>query len=528
MRENLPVTQKEVKVSSTQNILSTTQPDGKIKYINQDFLDVSGFTKDELINQDHNIVRHPDMPPAAFKGLWDTIHNHDSWLGVVKNRCKNGDHYYVSAFATPIIKNGKIFEIQSVRTKPDEDTVERADKLYPLLMKGKNPSVLKDSKLTLTNKFILLQLLCFAAVLAVTFLSSANAVFAVPFIGALSIAASFYLLKPFRELVKKSKKIHTDNVARYIYTGGSNDFSQINLALIYQAAESTSLIGRMSDSAKQIKNGTVSLSQAVDANTSAADNQFSMTDQAAAAVEEMSASVHEVAQNASNAATAASESLSITKTSQQKLNKNKDSILKLSNEVSAAATLIESLRKSSNDITSVLDVIRGIAEQTNLLALNAAIEAARAGDAGRGFSVVADEVRSLATRTQVSTEEIQNMIEALQTGTKDAVESMTSSQKQAMLCADESEQMVDQLQEISTSVDNITDMAAKIAAAVDQQSSVATEISGSLLDIRQLAQENLKSTVAADACDSFDVMATDMDELALQFWSKKVDHKEAG
>jgi PAS domain S-box-containing protein len=517
MRENLPITQQEVRVSTTQNILSTTQPDGKIKYINQDFLDVSGFSKEELINKDHNIVRHPDMPPAAFKSLWDTIHSHDSWLGIVKNRCKNGDHYYVSAFASPIIKNGKIFEIQSVRTKPDADAVQRANKVYPSLKQGKISADIKNSLFTLTNKFILLQMFCFATLLFTVSFTSINPLLLVLIVGIIAITGSILLLKPFRDLVKKSKAIHTDNVARYIYTGGNDDISQINFSLIYQAAESTSLIGRMSDSAKQLKEGTLSLSEAVSANTSAADNQFSMTDQAAAAVEEMSASVHEVAQNASSAAKAANESLTITKTSQQKLNQNKDSILKLSNEVSAAAALIESLRKSSNDITSVLDVIRGIAEQTNLLALNAAIEAARAGDAGRGFSVVADEVRSLATRTQVSTEEIQKMIEALQSGTKDAVESMTSSQKQAMTCADESEQMVDQLQEINISVDNITDMASKIAAAVDQQSSVATEISASLLDIRQLAQENLESTVAADACSSFNTMATDMDELAIQF-----------
>ena len=118
MQENLPVTQKEIPVSKAQNILSTTQPDGKIKYVNQDFLDISGFSKEELDNKDHNIVRHPDMPPAAFKGLWNAVQSHDSWLGIVKNRCKNGDHYYVSAFVTPIIKNNTVFEVQSVRTKP--------------------------------------------------------------------------------------------------------------------------------------------------------------------------------------------------------------------------------------------------------------------------------------------------------------------------------------------------------------------------------------------------------------------------
>ena len=526
MRENLPVTQYEIRVSATQNILSTTQPDGKIKYINQDFLDISGFTKDELIGQDHNIVRHPDMPPAAFKGLWDTVNNHDSWLGLVKNRCKNGDHYYVSAFASPIIKDNKIFEIQSVRTMPNQETIERADVIYPQLKEDKTPRVLNDNFLTLTNKTLIFLAVVFSLTLASLSLGSTQTIFAaITALGLISLVGSFFILAPFRQLVTQAKAIHTDNVGRYIYTGKNSDIGQIQFAFIYQNAEASSLIGRMSDSAKQLKISTVSLSAVVESNDKAADTQFSMTDRAAAAIEEMSMSVQEVARNASSASDAANDSLAITKASQIKLNQNKDSILKLSEEVSTAATLIESLRKSSNDITSVLDVIRGIAEQTNLLALNAAIEAARAGDAGRGFSVVADEVRSLATSTQVSTEEIQKMIETLQTGTKDAVDSMTSSQKHAIICANESQEMVSQLNEIRGSVGNITDMAAKIATAVDQQSSVATEISNNLLDIRQLAQENLESTVAADACQSFDLMATDMDELANQFWNKKMSNK---
>ena len=523
MKENFPITGIEVEISPKHNILSTTQPDGKIKYVNQHFIEVSGFTKDQLIEQNHNIVRHPDMPATAFKGLWDTVNNHSSWLGLVKNRCKNGDHYYVSAFVTPIIKAGKIFEIQSVRTKPQQVVIDRAEQVYPLLKEGKIPANIKDSAFTLTTKITILQLLAFACTLiAIAFGSTQSAFIAVSVIAIITVALTGLIFKPFRALVKKCRSIKTDNVARYLYTGGSNDLAQISFALTYQSAAASSLIGRMSDSAKQLQADTQSLYQAIKSNEATADRQFSMTDQAAAAIEQMSASVQEVAENASITATAANEGLSATKASQTKLYQSRDSILTLCDEVSSAASLIEKLRKNSNDIASVLDVIRGISEQTNLLALNAAIEAARAGEAGRGFSVVADEVRSLATRTQASTEEIQQMIETLQTGTQAVVASMASSQKNALACADQTEHMVEQLEEINCSVGNITDMAARIAAAVEQQSAVAIEISGNLLDIRHLAENTRDSTVAADACDSVSLMANDMDELVTQFWSKRM------
>jgi len=522
MRENYPISGKEIEISPQHNILSTTHPDGKIKYVNQHFMHVSGFSKDQLIDQDHNIVRHPDMPAAAFEGLWDTVNNHDSWLGLVKNRCENGDHYYVSAFVTPIIKAGKVFEVQSVRTKVPQEAIDRAEQVYPLLNQGKVPTSIKDSSFTLTNKIVILQLVTFACTVgAIVFGSTQSAVIAVSAIAMLAVTLTVLILKPFRALVKKCQKIRTDNVARYLYTGGSNDLAQIDFALTYQSAEASSLIGRMSDSARQLQADTQSLYEVIRSNDVTAGRQFSMTDQAATAIEEMSASVQEVAQNASIAATAANDGLVAIKANQGKLNQSRDSILTLCEDVSSAATLIENLRKNSNDIALVLDVIRGISEQTNLLALNAAIEAARAGEAGRGFSVVADEVRSLATGTQTSTEEIQRMIEALKTGTENVVDSMASSQKNALVCAAQSEHMVEQLDEVNSSVGDITDMAARIAAAVEQQSAVATEISGNLLAIRQLAQSTRDSTVAADACDSVSLMANDMDELATQFWSKR-------
>lgn len=117
MKHNGPVTQIEETFPEHANILSTTQPDGKITYVNNDFIRISGFDEQELLGQNHHIVRHPDMPPAVFRVFWETLKQGSSWMGIVKNRCKNGNHYWVDAYASPISKDGRIAEYQSVRRK---------------------------------------------------------------------------------------------------------------------------------------------------------------------------------------------------------------------------------------------------------------------------------------------------------------------------------------------------------------------------------------------------------------------------
>lgn len=123
MRNNQPVTQVEENVPDNANILSTTDLRGKITHVNEAFVRISGFSMEELIGSSHNIVRHPDMPPRAFEMLWARVKEGSSWMGMVKNRCKNGNHYWVDAYVTPILRNGRIAEYQSVRRKPDRAAV---------------------------------------------------------------------------------------------------------------------------------------------------------------------------------------------------------------------------------------------------------------------------------------------------------------------------------------------------------------------------------------------------------------------
>jgi aerotaxis receptor len=155
MKKNLPITGVEKTFSEDANILSTTDLKGSITYINKDFIDISGFEADELVGFNHNIVRHPEMPPAAFQNLWDTVKEGRSWMGIVKNRCKNGDHYWVDAYVTPIRENGQTVEYQSVRSLAKEEYRARADKLYQQLNQGKVPSTIKPGKLSVTHKLML-------------------------------------------------------------------------------------------------------------------------------------------------------------------------------------------------------------------------------------------------------------------------------------------------------------------------------------------------------------------------------------
>ncbi|WP_439896045.1 PAS domain-containing protein, partial [Salmonella enterica] len=137
MRQNLPVTGRNLELPKDANILSTTSPQSHITYVNPDFIKISGFTEEELLGQPHNIVRHPDMPPAAFEHMWSTLKSGRSWMGLVKNRCKNGDHYWVSGYVTPIGEKCSIVEYPSVRTKPEPEQDLGARKLYAHLRRAK-------------------------------------------------------------------------------------------------------------------------------------------------------------------------------------------------------------------------------------------------------------------------------------------------------------------------------------------------------------------------------------------------------
>jgi methyl-accepting chemotaxis protein len=223
--------------------------------------------------------------------------------------------------------------------------------------------------------------------------------------------------------------------------------------------------------------------------TAGINQQMNETSQVATAINQMNATVHEVAHNAVNAATAAKEADTTFLQGKQVIDGVIEAIGNLAREVESAATVIQDLEKESKSIVSVLDVIKGIAEQTNLLALNAAIEAARAGEQGRGFAVVADEVRTLAGRTQESTQEIEEMISRLQAGSNNAVRAMASGKEMTQVGVEKAGAAGEALQAINTAVEHITSMNTQIASAAEEQSAVTEEINRSIMSINEVSEQ---------------------------------------
>lgn len=523
MRNNLPVTGRNLELPQDANILSTTSPQSHITYVNPDFIRISGFHEDELIGQPHNIVRHPDMPAAAFEHMWSTLKSGKSWMGLVKNRCKNGDHYWVSAYATPITKNGKTVEYQSVRTKPESDHVQAAESLYAAIRAGKY-SVKKSLKL---ETRVILSVwsglaLGLALASAITTMPLSGLIAAAVLGGGVSAIAIISLLSPLKKLVLKAGDIADNPLSQIIYTGRTDEFGQIEFALRMLQAETGAVVGRIGDASKRLDRYAGDLLQDIESSNTLTTEQQAETDQIATAVNQMAASVQEVASNAQNAADAAGSADDETSSGQRLVANTSQSITELEREIGKAAQVIHELEDQSREISKVLDVIRGIAEQTNLLALNAAIEAARAGEQGRGFAVVADEVRSLAGRTQQSTTDIQSMISTLQDRARSAVTVMEKSSKQAHQSVAHAQDAATALQGIGLRVNEITDMNAQIATAVEQQGAVSEDINRSINSIRDTANANAQtSAVNFERAVSVAELSKALSELAQQFWAKR-------
>ncbi|AEJ00731.1 methyl-accepting chemotaxis sensory transducer with Pas/Pac sensor [Nitrosomonas sp. Is79A3] len=495
MRVNLPVTNTEYPIEDDTLIVSTTDTKGRITYVNPTFIEVSGFCEEELIGKAHNIVRHPDVPPEAFEDLWNTLKQGLPWTGLVKNRRKNGDFYWITANATPLLENGKITGYLSVRTKAPRAAIEQVAPIYRKILDGKAPNLRIEKgqvvRTDLIGKFSALfkmtlskRIALFMAIPAVFLLTAgsigwwsltqaqipASLSSMIAGITLTGVAVMFYLafsmvkntLTPLNQAIDVANILASGDLTHKFSINRSDEFGQLLKALTQMGVNLRATVLdvqknalSVSQATSEIASGNLDLSQRT-------EEQASSLEETASSMEELTAAVRQNTDSSISANQLALTASDITA---------KGGIM-----MKEVVTTMSSISESSKKIADIINVIDGIAFQTNILALNAAVEAARAGEQGRGFAVVATEVRNLAQRSATAAKEIKTLID-------DSVQKV-----------DEGTALVNRagktMDEIVGSIKHVTEIMSDITSASKEQSTGIEQVNQAVTQMDEVTQQN--------------------------------------
>ena len=493
MRSNLPITNQEYVLKETETIVSKTDLHGNITYVNDDFLRISGFTAEELIGQPHNIVRHPEMPEAAFADMWRNLRAGKAWTGLVKNRCKNGDHYWVEANAAPLIENHKIVGYTSVRGKPSRAQIQAADEAYRAIQAGSKSLIIRDGEaVSSASSFSPLRYLrnlsigtrlwvwmgtliaLFGINILLAFLMTANEHGNTPtyVIGAsilgigIALFATFglqkNLIRPLTRAVVDITQMSSGDLTGRIAAPGNDEIARMMQALRVLQINVKLLIGQISEATDYVNSGANEIAAGNLDLSARTESQASSLEQTASAMEQLTATVKQNAENAMEAT--------------QLVVSTSDIAVRGGESVSQVVDTMGSIKDSSRKIVDIISLIDGIAFQTNILALNAAVEAARAGEQGRGFAVVATEVRSLAQRSAAAAREIQTLI-------LDTVSRVDN----GAAIVDNAGRTMD---EIVNSVKQAASIMNDIAASSKEQSTGIEEVNAAIAQMDEITQQN--------------------------------------
>jgi aerotaxis receptor len=477
MSAPLIVTQRDYALDDDTTLMSTTDLQSHITHANDTFVKVSGYRLEELSGQPHNLVRHPDMPKAAFADMWATLQQGEPWTGIVKNRRKNGDHYWVRANAAPIVRDGKITGYMSIRTKAQPEEIAAAEPLYKALNEGRCTKRVHKGLVVsqrwwgklpgMPLRWRVRSLMTLLWLLLSTSLLATNAHW-------LAMGVSTLILLMGNAFIEWQIVRPVENVARQaliVATGERNSVTHLNrsdeLGLILRSVGQLGLMCRwlihdVSGQVASVRQGSETLAQGNNDLNERTRQTVVNVQQTVVTMSQMAASV----QNNADTATAAD---------------------KLSNAASAAAThggqamhtvvkTMDDIADSTQRIGSITKLINDIAFQTNILALNAAVEAARAGDQGKGFAVVAGEVRHLASRSASAANDIRKLIDA--------------SASKVQSGSDQVHEAGKTMDDIVNQVRNVTGLIAQISLSTSEQAAGLSDLTRAVAELDAITQKN--------------------------------------
>jgi aerotaxis receptor len=485
MRSNLPVTQREFPFPDGVTLMSITDTSSHITYANASFIRVSGYDDEELTGQPHNVVRHPDMPAEAFADMWATLKAGDTWTGFVKNRRKNGDHYWVRANVTPMVRDGQVTGYMSVRTRPSEREIDEADALYAAVRAGRAKGiafhkgiVVRTGLLAWMSWFKVMSLdmrlglacaigavpalvAAFALGLgAVAIGVMAGAVFAGMLVTALLLHAQ--VMAPIGRILDQASRLARGEPPQDLHLDRVDEIGMLSRAVNQSGLNLSALIDDVSEQSAGVAEASQQIAEGNHDLSSRTEGQASNLEQTAASMEQMTATVKQNADAAREASQLAQAASSVAEQGGA--------------VVGQVMSTMDEITASSRRIADIIGVIDGIAFQTNILALNAAVEAARAGEQGRGFAVVAGEVRTLAQRSAQAAREIKALIGA-SVGTVENGSKLVSSASSTMT-------------EIVGQVRRVTDLINEMTHSSFEQSSGIGQVNQAVTQLDQMTQQN--------------------------------------